>query len=71
MSPEEYAAALERERVERCERISYEVRADGPGRWFLARRNSARQSWGLTSYANREAADAVAAVLNGMKGYEA
>jgi hypothetical protein len=70
MTDEECAAALECERVERNERVHYEVREEHAG-FLLSRRNSARQSWGVTRYVSKETADLAAAFLNKLKEDEA
>jgi hypothetical protein len=70
MTDEEYAAELERERVERNTRAEYVVQEDHGG-WLLSRRNGARQAWGVTRYVKKETAVMAAAFLNRLKEDEA
>lgn len=70
MTAEEYAAALEQERIERNARARYEV-SEERGEFLLTRRNGARQGWGVTRYVSRETADLAAAFLNRLKEDEA
>lgn len=66
MTPEEYAAAIERERQERNGRAEYVVREEWAS-YHLVRRNGTGQAWGVARYINRETANLAAAVLNRLK----
>ncbi|WP_369147062.1 hypothetical protein [Streptomyces sp. R44] len=70
MSPDEYAAALEKERQDRNERAKYIVREEHGG-WELFRRNGIGQAWGITRYTKLETAQLAADVLNRLKEDEA
>ncbi|MFE7624261.1 hypothetical protein [Streptomyces sp. NPDC057509] len=70
MTPEEYAEALESERKARNDRATYVV-TEEHGEFLLARRNGARQSWGVTRYTSQKTAQLAADVLNRLKEDEA
>lgn len=71
MSPDEYAAALERERRERNEHVRYVVEPDGMDRWNLVRRNRIGMGWVLTSYTTEAAAQSAANALSELRMEEA
>ncbi|MFG2292037.1 hypothetical protein [Streptomyces sp. NPDC048603] len=70
MTDEEYTAALEAERVARCDRARYIVREEH-GAFHILRRNGAGQAWGVARYTTSETADLAAAFLNRLKEDEA